>query len=56
VCCQGRPEEISIDPAYLDLFGQNRPAALALYTHHHDHDHDIHGNIVDAEKGKGTDA
>jgi zinc transport system ATP-binding protein len=56
VCCQGRPEEISTDPAYLDLFGQNRPAALALYTHHHDHDHDIHGNIVDAEKGKGTDA
>ncbi|ROR31985.1 ATP-binding cassette domain-containing protein [Inmirania thermothiophila] len=33
VCCQGRPEAVSRDPAFGRLFGS---AALALYSHHHD--------------------
>ena len=52
VCCQGHPEQISTDPAYLNLFGESRPAALALYTHQHDHNHDINGNIIDDREGR----
>ena len=39
VCCTGHPEEVSRNPAYLDLLGP-MAASLALYTHHHDHRHD----------------
>lgn len=46
VCCHGYPEQVSNDPAYLELFGAQQAAALAVYQHHHDHDHDIHGDIV----------
>lgn len=46
ICCQGRPEEVTIDPAYLELFGDTLAPQVALYTHHHDHHHDTHGNIV----------
>jgi len=43
VCCSGHPDKVSVDPAYLDLFGQ-RPA-IAHYTHHHDHHHCLDGHI-----------
>jgi zinc transport system ATP-binding protein len=46
VCCQGHPEEVTTDPAYLDLFGGTLEPQVALYTHHHDHHHDAHGDIV----------
>lgn len=46
VCCHGRPEEVTTDPAYLELFGDTLAPQVALYTHHHDHHHDVHGNIV----------
>lgn len=46
VCCQGHPEEVTADPAYLELFGETLAPQVALYTHHHDHHHDTHGNIV----------
>ena len=46
ICCQGRPEEVTIDPAYLELFGNTLAPQVAIYTHHHDHHHDAHGNIV----------
>lgn len=46
ICCQGRPEEVTIDPAYLELFGDNLAPQVAIYTHNHDHHHDAHGNIV----------
>lgn len=38
ICCQGKPEDVSRDPAYAALFG---PAlsGFAVYHHHHDHDH-----------------
>lgn len=46
ICCQGRPEQVSNDPAYLDLFGKTAAKNLAVYTHRHNHSHDIDGNIV----------
>ncbi len=52
VCCHGHPQQVSTDPAYLNLFGEKRPAALALYTHHHDHNHDIHGDVIDGREGR----
>jgi zinc transport system ATP-binding protein len=44
LCCSGHPEQVSVDPAYLDLFGSYN---LARYTHHHDHEHDVHGNAIE---------
>ncbi|WP_420588912.1 zinc ABC transporter ATP-binding protein ZnuC [Bacterioplanoides sp.] len=43
VCCSGHPDQVSVDPAYLNLFGQ-RPA-IAHYTHHHDHHHCLDGHV-----------
>ncbi|WP_295472357.1 zinc ABC transporter ATP-binding protein ZnuC [uncultured Pseudomonas sp.] len=45
VCCSGHPEQVSNDPAFVELFGQNAPS-LAIYHHHHDHAHDLHGEVV----------
>lgn len=45
VCCHGKPEQVSNDPAYLDLFGAATAKALAVYTHDHNHEHDLTGNI-----------
>jgi len=47
ICCHGRPEHVSNDPAYLDLFGANASQNLAVYTHHHDHEHGIDGDVED---------
>ena len=35
ICCQGRPEQVTQDPAYIDIFGQT----TAIYSHHHNHQH-----------------
>lgn len=45
ICCEGLPERVSRDPAFIALFG---PVAedLALYTHRHDHKHDTHGTVI----------
>ncbi len=43
ICCQGHPEHVTQDPAYIDIFGQT----TAIYTHQHDHQHSIHGEILD---------
>lgn len=45
VCCSGHPEQVSGDPAFLDLFGQDA-RTLAIYHHHHDHAHDLHGSVL----------
>lgn len=45
VCCHGKPEQVSNDPAFLDLFGANVSPALAVYTHHHNHEHDLTGDV-----------
>jgi len=46
VCCQGRPESISQDPEYLQLFGQGLAKEFAVYHHEHDHHHTADGRIV----------
>ncbi len=45
ICCHGKPEHVTNDPAYLNLFGANASGNLAVYTHHHDHDHEIGGSV-----------
>lgn len=50
VCCSGHPEQVSGDPAFVELFGSNAPS-LAIYHHHHDHAHDLHGSVVTPAKG-----
>lgn len=45
VCCSGHPEQVSFDPAFVELFGEDAKS-LAVYTHHHDHEHDLHGAVV----------
>ncbi len=47
ICCQGHPEQVSHDPAYLRLFGSEH--TIAMYRHHHDHHHDVHGRIIHGE-------
>lgn len=39
ICCHGHPENISTDPAFLELFGQQTDTGVVVYTHHHDHQH-----------------
>lgn len=43
VCCAGRPDKVSRDPAYLALFGPTLARGLAFYTHQHDHEHGVNG-------------
>ncbi|MET1079469.1 MAG: zinc ABC transporter ATP-binding protein ZnuC [Pseudomonas sp.] len=45
VCCSGHPEQVSGDPAFVELFGQDAKA-LAVYHHRHDHEHDLHGQVL----------
>jgi zinc transport system ATP-binding protein len=46
VCCHGEPEQVSNDPAYLELFGANTASSLAVYTHNHNHEHDLTGEVT----------
>ncbi|GLS24587.1 zinc ABC transporter ATP-binding protein ZnuC [Marinibactrum halimedae] len=56
VCCHGHPEAVTAHPAYLELFGQNQSASVAVYTHHHDHTHDHHGDVHTDTHSHCTDA
>ncbi|ROU00875.1 zinc ABC transporter ATP-binding protein ZnuC [Marinobacter sp. R17] len=47
VCCSGYPEQISHDPAFVELFGRHVADSVAIYHHHHNHDHNLHGDVVD---------
>ena len=55
ICCQGRPEQVTQDPAYIDIFGNT----TAIYSHSHNHQHSIHGEILDDQgvhqHGEGCD-
>lgn len=42
ICCHGRPDQVSVNPAFIELFGSK----TAIYTHQHDHHHDLHGEVV----------
>jgi len=50
VCCHGKPDQVSTDPAFLELFGTNVSTNLAVYTHHHNHEHDIAGEVKAADE------
>lgn len=52
VCCSGHPEQVSGDPAFVELFGQDAQD-LAIYHHHHDHAHDLHGGVVSEAPADG---
>ncbi len=47
VCCVGKPEAVSQDPAYLSLFGLRSARNLAVYAHHHDHHHNLAGEVIE---------
>ncbi len=46
ICCRGEPEQISREPAFAELFGDELARSLAVYHHHHHHSHDLHGNVA----------
>lgn len=46
VCCSGHPEQVSLDPAFVELFGKQVAASLAVYHHDHDHSHARDGSIL----------
>ena len=54
VCCSGHPEQISNDPAFVELFGKHVAESLAVYHHHHNHRHDLHGDVI--KPGSSTHA
>ena len=52
VCCHGHPEQVSNDPAYLELFGKKQAEALAVYAHHHNHSHALDGEVLDNDHSR----
>ncbi len=46
ICCHGHPEQVTLDPAYIALFGDRHSRQLAVYHHEHDHQHGIGGEVV----------
>ena len=48
ICCHGNPEQVSNNPAFLQLFGDK----TAIYTHDHDHNHNLHGDVVGDHNGQ----
>lgn len=55
VCCHGHPEQVSNDPAYLELFGKQQAASLAVYAHHHNHSHSLDGEVIDPDHDHSHD-
>lgn len=56
VCCSGLPEQVSHDPAFIELFGIQAAQDLAVYHHQHDHAHDLHGCVLtDEQHNHGPD-
>ena len=53
VCCSGRPEAVSRDPAYVALFGSRGVESLAIYHHEHDHAHGLGGEVVQPDQRTG---
>lgn len=41
ICCEGAPEAVTSDPAYVALFGPGHKHALGVFKHHHDHEHGL---------------
>ncbi|MGP4845313.1 zinc ABC transporter ATP-binding protein ZnuC [Marinobacter sp. 1Y8] len=55
VCCSGYPEQVSNDPAFVELFGRHVAESVAVYHHHHNHRHDLHGDVVGHHHSHGAD-
>lgn len=55
VCCEGAPEAVTSDPAYVALFGPGHAESLAVFKHHHDHVHDVSGDVVGDHSHAGHD-
>ena len=51
ICCHGHPDQVSSNPAFIELFGTK----TAPYTHHHNHQHDLRGDVVTAGKAHQHD-
>ena len=48
ICCTGRPETVTSDPGFIELFGSDVARTMGVYVHHHDHRHAADGRVVDA--------
>lgn len=48
ICCSGKPDAVSMDPAYIELFGEGAHA-IAPYTHAHNHHHHDDGTVHPGE-------
>lgn len=46
ICCQGVPDRVVNNDAYIQLFGADIQRTHAPYSHHHDHSHDLDGSIA----------
>tara|TARA_R110001592_G_scaffold356278_1_gene657870 strand:+ start:126428 stop:127192 length:765 start_codon:yes stop_codon:yes gene_type:complete len=44
ICCHGHPDQVSNNPAFIELFGTK----TATYTHRHDHQHDLRGEVMNS--------
>ena len=53
VCCQGQPDAVSRHPAYIEIFGPQAAAGLAVYTHDHDHEHTLDGAVAQPDEDAG---
>lgn len=40
ICCEGRAESVSRNPAFEALFGEQMAQLVRVYHHHHDHSHE----------------
>ncbi|MDP6189998.1 MAG: zinc ABC transporter ATP-binding protein ZnuC [Gammaproteobacteria bacterium] len=55
VCCSGHPQQVSQDPAIVELFGSQGVNALAVYNHQHNHHHDSQGAIIPGQHHRGCE-
>jgi len=39
ICCSGKPDIITKDPKFIEIFGEETAANLAVYNHNHNHQH-----------------
>ncbi len=39
ICCSGKPDVISKDPKFTEIFGQDMSELMSVYNHYHTHSH-----------------
>ncbi len=50
ICCYGSPQQVTHNPAFIELFGEK----TAFYSHDHDHRHNLHGEVTDQNQAKNS--